>query len=216
MEAGGAWKPFYQRASFWTGPFLLGLGLLVGVGLGIAWYILGGLPRDHDRYGEVPVPGQQVLALPEGDVRLNFENHATQTGGSTTIDDQPEGLKARVTRAGGGENLDVKDVPSWIFGSTTDDRGHEPWGKVDVPSSGDYLVAATADGLGRIKPAATAAGGAAAPEPPKVDSGPAVSVGAAPWNPLDSRVLGAVLCAVAVMLAILLISLPFRFFIPRD
>jgi hypothetical protein len=208
-------KRFYQRASFWLGPFTWGIGLLVAIALGIGWYILGGFPRDHDKYGEVAVPGQQVLALDDGDLRLYFENHATRSGDSTTIDDEPPGLDVRVTPAGGGEELEVEDVPSWIFGSTTDDRGHEPWGKVDVPSDADYLVATTSEGAGlKAKPVA-AGGEAASPEPPTIDDGPAISVGATPWNPLDSRFLGAVLCGVAVMLVMLLFTLPFRLFV-RD
>jgi hypothetical protein len=208
-------KPFYQRASFWLGPFTWGIGLLVAVVLGIGWYILGGFPRDHDKYGEVAVPGQQVLALDEGDLRLYFENHATRSGDTTTIDDQPPGLDIRVTPAGGGGELAVEDVPSWIFGSTTDDRGHEPWGKVDVPSDGDYLVETTSDGAGGFQAKRVPVAASAAREPSTIDEGAAISVGATPWNPLDSRFLGAVLCGVAVMLLVLLFTLPFRFFI-RD
>jgi hypothetical protein len=207
-------KPFYRRASFWTGPFMLGIGLLVGVILGIGWYTLGGFPRDHDKYGEVAVPGQAVLALPEGDVRLNFENHATRSGDTTSIDDQPAGLDVQVTPAAGGDGLEVEDVPSWIFSSTSGDRGHEPWAKLDVPSAGDYLLRTSAEGLGG--PTAPAAAGAAAPEAPSVDSGAAISVGQSPWTPLDSKFLGAVLCAVAVVLLLLLLTLPLRLFIPRD
>src|SRR5256885_1372401 len=85
----GTRKPFHQRGSFWLGPFSWGLGLVVAVGLAIGWYVLGGFPRDHDHYGEVAVPGQAVLSLPKGDVRLNFENHATHSGDSTTLDDRP-------------------------------------------------------------------------------------------------------------------------------
>jgi hypothetical protein len=207
-------KPFYQRASFWTGPFTIGLGLLLAVGLGIVWHELGGFPRDHDRYGEVAVPGEAALALPEGDVRLNFENNAHRSGDSTIIDDQPPGLEVRVTPAAGGDELAVDDVPSWLFGSTSGDRGHEPLAKIDVPSAGDYLVATTADGLGPLQP--PAAGAAPAPEPPTVDSGPAISVGQSPWTPLDSKLAGAILCGVVVMLGILLLTLPFRLFIPRE
>jgi hypothetical protein len=205
-------KPFYQRASFWTGPFMWGIGLVVAVALAIGWYVLGGFPRDHDKYGEVAVPGQVVLNLPEGDVRLNFENHATHSGDSTTLDDQPDGLEVAVTPAGGGDEVKVEDVPSWIFSSTSGDRGHEPFGKIDVPSSGDYMIATSAAGQQAAKQAVAAA---AAPEPPKIDSGPAISVGQSPWTPLDSRFLGAVICFVAVMLVIMVFTLPFRFLV-RD
>jgi hypothetical protein len=47
-------KPLYQRASFWTGPFMLLLGALVGGVLAIGWYILGGLPRATTSTGKSP------------------------------------------------------------------------------------------------------------------------------------------------------------------
>jgi len=209
MEAAGR-KPFYQRGSFWLGPFTWGLALVIAVGLGIAWYVLGGFPRDHDKYGEIPVPGQAALTLPKGDVRLNFENHATHSGDSTTLDDQPGGLKVQVTPAEGGDPLEVDDVPSWLFSSTSGSRGHEPYGKVDVPAGGVYLVSASADGE-PVPPA---------PNPttptsstPSVDEGPAISVGQSPWTPGDSKLLGAILCGAAVMALVLALTLPFRRFI---
>ncbi|HEU4979892.1 MAG TPA: hypothetical protein VFT14_01670, partial [Solirubrobacterales bacterium] len=85
----GANQPFYTRASFWVGPFMWILGAVVATALAIGWYVLGGFPRDHDRYGEVAVPGTAVLALPEGDVRINFENGAHRSGDSTILEDQP-------------------------------------------------------------------------------------------------------------------------------
>jgi hypothetical protein len=204
-------KPFYQRGSFWLGPFTWGLALLIAVGLGIGWYVLGGFPRDHDRYGEVAVPGQAVLSLPAGDVRLNFENHATHSGDSTNLDDQPPGMKVRVTPAdGAGRPLAVDDVPSWLFSTTVGSRGHEPYGKVNVPSAADYLVSASAEGA-PAPPKPKRAG--PAPEPPSVDSGPAISVGQSPWTPGDSKLLGAILCGVAVMALVLALTLPFRRFL---
>jgi hypothetical protein len=198
--------PFYQRPSFWLGPFTWGLGLIIAVGLGIGWYVLGGFPRDHDKYGEVAVPGQAAFSLPEGDVRLNFENHATRSGDSTHLDDQPSGLDVAVTPAAGGAALAIDDVPSWLFSSTSGDRGHEPYGKVDVPSAGDYFVRAT-DDSGRVKGAA-----AADADRPTVDDGPAISVGQSPWTPGGSKLLGAILCGVVVMALVLAFTLPFRLF----
>ncbi len=205
-------KPFYQRGSFWLGPFAWGLGLLIAIGVGAAWYTLGGFPRDHDRYGEVAVPGQAVLSLPAADVRLNFENHATQNGDNTSIDGQPAGLDVRVRPADGGESLPIDGVPSWLFSSTNGSRGHEPYGKIDVPSAGNYLVEATDDQAGGFN-----AGGYSLvfrQPPPSVDSGPAISVGQSPWTPGDSKLLGAILAGVAVMALVLALTLPFRRFLP--
>jgi hypothetical protein len=212
MEASARRKPFYQRGSFWLGPFTWGLGLLLAVGLAIGWYVLGGFPRDHDKYGEVAVPGQAVLALPSGDVRLNFENSAHHSGDSTTLDDRPAGLQVRVMSAPNGSPLPVSDVPSWLFSSTSGSRGHEPYGKIDVPAAGNYLVAASADGSPAPSPPKIAT---VAAQPPSVDSGPAISVGQSPWTPGDSKLLGAILCGVVVMGLVLGLTLPFRRFV-RD
>ena len=221
VEAGGApqttqSKPFYQSGSFWLGPFSIAICLLVAVGLAIAWYILGGFPRDHDEYGEVAVPGEAVLELPEGDVRLNFENHATHSGDSTSLDDQPPGLEVSVAPADGGDALEVEDVPSWLFSSTSGNRGHEPLGKVDVPSAGDYVVTATAGGGKPKQPAGGGNQGGAAGEPTSIDAGPAISVGQSPWTPLDSRLAGAILFGIAAFLILgVLFVLPFWFFIAQ-
>lgn len=179
-------KQRLSSPSFWTGPFLIGMTLVLSLVLGIGWYIVGGLPRDHDRYGTVNVPGQDVLELPSGDVRLNFENDAFYVRDDVSINAQPDGLVVRVTPVGGGKGLEVRSVPSWIYSSIKDDRGHEPWGKVDVPEEGRYVVQATAAGLPRLgsDPLSSA--------PPADDSGPEITVGAPPWTPFGSRLAGAV------------------------
>jgi hypothetical protein len=183
---------------------MIGLGLLLAIGLGAVWYVLGGFPRDHDKYGSVAVPGTQVVDLPEGDVRVNFENDTTGSGDNQSIADQPAGLTVRVAPAGGGDEIEVKDVPSWLFSSTGDTRGHEPFGKVDIPSAGSYRVQVSDDEAGGIdSPAASRPA-------PGTDSGPEITLGESPWSPLDSRLAGAILAAIAVFLAIMLLTLPFR------
>jgi hypothetical protein len=215
VESGAVRKPFYQRGSFWLGPFTWGLGLLLAVGLGVAWYVIGGFPRDHDKYGEVRVPGGAVLALPAGDVRLNFENHATHSGDSTTLDDRPAGLTVRVTPTTGGAPLPIDDVPGWLFSSTSGSRGHEPYGKVDVPRAGNYFVTAFDDSVTTVPKVEPKPGDLhPSPQLPSVDEGPAISVGQSPWTPGDSKLLGAILCGVAVMAVVLLFTLPFRRFLP--
>jgi hypothetical protein len=200
--AGGGDKRWYQSSSFWLGPFMWATSVLVGVVIGIGWYVLGGFPRDHDAYGAVPVPGQATFELPKEEVRLYFENEAVRSGDSTSISDQPQGLDVRITSAG-GEEVEVEDVPSWIFSATGDDRGHEPYGKADLPESGEYAIAATDDASGGFKQL-----------PPNAvadDAGPEITVGRSAWNPLDSKFLGAVLAGLAVVLVLALFTLPFRF-----
>jgi hypothetical protein len=197
-------EPWYASVSFWTGPFALGLGLLIAVGIGIAWYLLGGFPRDHDTYGSVSVPGQQVLQLPEGDVRINLENDTTGSGDTRSIEDRPEGLAVRVVPAADGRELAVKEVPQWLFVSLSGARGHEPIGKVEVPSAGRYRVQASADDARGFD------SGAVSRFAQGPGSGPEVTLGQRPWSPLDSVLLGAILAGLAVLLAVLLLTLPVR------
>ena len=197
--------PWYANASFWTGPFTLGLGLLIAVGIGLVWYILGGFPRDHDRYGSISVPGQRVVALPAGDVRINFENDTTGDENTRSIQDRPQGMRVRVSPADGGEALEVKDVPSWLFSSISGDRGHEPFGKVEIPRPGRYRVLVAEDQSHRFEPASLSASG--------TDSGPEITLGERPWSPLDSFLLGAILAGLAAFLTVLLLTVPVRLMI---
>jgi hypothetical protein len=199
--------PWYASVSFWTGPFTVGLGLLVAVGIGVAWYLLGGFPRDHDAYGSVSVPGQQVLQLPAGDVRVNFESDATGSDDPRSIEDRPEGLAVRVLRVVGGEELAVKDVPQWLFVSLSGDRGHEPFGKVEVPSAGRYRVQVSADDARGFDSAAVSR------FVDRSGAGPEITLGLRPWSPLDSVLLGAILAGLAVFLAVVLLTLPVRLLI---
>jgi hypothetical protein len=196
----------YAAGSFWTGPFTIGLALLVAVGIGIAWYILGGFPRDHDKYGSVPVPGQRVLQLPKGDVRVNFENDTTGDGDTRHLRDRPADLAVRLAPADGGDQIEVKHVPSWLFSSTTGDRGHEPFGKVEIPRAGSYQIRVTddANGFDYLAARRSASG---------TGSGPEIALGQRPWSPLDSVLLGAILAGLTAFLAVILVRLPVRLMI---
>jgi hypothetical protein len=200
-------EPWYASVSFWTGPFLVGLALLVAVGIGVAWYLLGGFPRDHDEYGSVSVPGQQVLQLPAGDVRVNLENDATGSDATRSIEDRPQGLGVRILPAAGGRELAVKEVPQWLFVSLSDDRGHEPFGKVEVPSAGRYRVQVSADDARGFDSAAVSRFAQG------TGSGPEITLGERPWSPLDSVLAGAILAGLAAFLAVVVLTLPVRLLI---
>ena len=196
----GAW---YATASFWTGPFTIGTAVLVAIGIGVAWYILGGLPRDHDKYGTVPVPGQRVLKLPKGDARVNFENDTTGSGDTRSLKHRPNGLTVLITPDDGGKQITVKRVPSWLFSSITNGRGHEPYGKIEIPTAGGYQIRVTDDDAHALDlPEAT-------PPAPATGSGPQITIGQRPWTPLHSVLLGAILAGLAVFLTVLLLRLPF-------
>jgi hypothetical protein len=158
--------------------------VVIAVVVGVVWYVIGGWPRDHDRYGSVPIPGAQTLALPEGEVRLSFEGQVSEGGPTRTLQDPPEGLEVRVGRRG-GDALEVESVSSALYTVASGDTGHEPYGKVQVPEAGRYRVRATAAGGGG-----------------QITAGPEL------WNPLGSRVAGAVGIALAAALVLLFLELP--------
>lgn len=160
--------------------------LAIAIVLGVLWYVIGGWPRDHDRYGRVSIPGQETLELPKGDIRLSFEGQVSGGGQTRTLEDPPEGLEVRVTPSE-GEPLEVKRVSGSLYGVLSGDRGHEPYGETEVPSSGRYRVRARAEG-------ASPGGG--------------ITVGPELWNPLGSRLVGAVVIFVVALVALLLLELP--------
>lgn len=150
---------------------VLALGLLLPIGFGVVWFMVGGLPRDHDEYATVPLGETRTVELPGDEVRVYFQGEAGEDG---KTEPQPAGLAARIApAAGGGDPLPLEDVSSSLFGGSSGDIRWQPLAKADVPAAGDYRVSADAD----------ASAGARA----------AITVGKAPWNPLGSRLVGAFL-----------------------
>jgi hypothetical protein len=166
---------------------VIGSTVVIAIVLGVLWYIIGGWPRDHDRYGRVAIPGQRTLELPKGEVRLSFEGQASGGGQTRTLEDPPEGLRVRVSSRHGRRQLKVEGVSGSLYGVLSGDRGHEPFERVDIPARGRYRVQTTARG-------ATATG--------SITAGPPL------WNPLDSQVAGTVAIFVAALLVLLLFELP--------
>ena len=164
----------------------MGSTVVIAVVVGVLWYVIGGWPQDHDRYGSIAIPGKRTLELPKGEVRVSFEGQVS--GGTRTLEDPPEGLKVRVGRR--GRKLKIEEVSSSLYGIASGDRGHEPLAKVDVPERGRYRVRASAD--------STSGGG-------KVTVGPEL------WNPLGSRLLGAVGIGFAALLVLMFFELPLLF-----
>jgi hypothetical protein len=163
-------------ARFWAGPFSIVLGAIVGGVVAYGWMLFGGVPHDADRHGRVPVPGKAVLTLPEGRVPIDHDDVMVGGGSNRVLEDAPAGLRVTVRPVRGGRALDVESVPSWLFSSSSGDRGHEPFARVDVPRAGRYVVRASAD------------------EP----SSARLIAGAAPWTPFGSVPAGAVLAFLVV------------------
>lgn len=158
--------------------------VVIAIVLGVLWYVIGGWPADHDKYGRVPIPGQKTVQLPEGEVRLSFEGQAQGGGSTRTLEDPPDGLKVTVSSRS-GRPVEVESVSSSLYSVLSGDRGHEPYGKIDVAEQGRYRVRARAGG-----------------------GGGAITVGAKLWNPASSKILGAVGIFFAALVVLLLLELP--------
>jgi hypothetical protein len=177
----------------WVIPVVIGSSALIAVVVAVLWYVIGGWPRDHDRYGAIPIPGQETVRLPEGEVRLSFEGGVSGGGESRTLEDPPPGLEVRISQFG-DRRLEVESVSSSLYSITSGDRGHEPYGKTEVPAAGRYQVRTTAQ-------SGTRSG--------RITLGPAL------WNPLDSRAAGALMAGLGVLLVLLLFELPILLLIRR-
>lgn len=170
----------------WVLIAAFGSTVVIAIVLGVLWFVIGGWPRDHDRYGEVEIPGKKTLQLPEGEVRLSFEGQAVGGGSNRSLEDPPEGLKVRVTPSE-GRRLKIESVSRSLYTVLSGDSGHEPYGKVEVPRRGSYRIVTSA------------AGGAGSG---RIAAGPPL------WNPLGSRAVGAVAIFLASLLALLLLEAP--------
>ncbi len=188
------------------------IGLLIavstGIIIGVVWYIIGGVPQDHDEYGSLRVGFLQqgdaqsgipdlenidpanlpdvfnqtqknlegktrseskTVELPEGEVRLNWEGGVQSVGSSRTADDAPDDLTVVVRPAGGGKPIETEK--SGGYSSVVGDTGWSSWRKVEIPEAGPYFIAAVT---------------------PSGEAG-ILAIGKSFWNPLGSRILGALL-----------------------
>jgi hypothetical protein len=125
-------------------------------------------------------------------------NDTTGSGDTRSIEDRPEGLAVRILPANGGEEIAVRDVPNWLFSSISGDRGHEPFGKIEIPSAGSYRIQVTDDDSPGFDFAAASRSAQGS------GSGPEITLGQRPWSPLDSVLLDAILAGLAVFLAVVL------------
>lgn len=170
----------------WVVPVVVGSTVVLAIVLAVLWYVIGGWPRDYDRYGALAIPGQRTFGLPRGEVRLSFEGQASGGGQTRTLQDPPEGLEVGVSSPG-GRPLEVKSVSGSLYSVLSGDRGHEPYGKVDIPERGTYRLRTSAR---------------------EVSPGGRITAGPPLWNPLGSPVVGALAVFVAAVLVLSLLELP--------
>lgn len=180
--------PAQQRrrsiAPWWVAPILLGVGLL----LGAVWFVLGGLPfTNHAAYGRVPVPGTGAVTLPVGTVWVHFEEDGIS--GESDSADMPSDLLVVVTSSGG--SLGIVRLSENLFSSSTNNTGHVPYGRIEVPVAGSYQVTTAAD----QQTSAVA---------------PRVTFGEPPWNPFGPLIVGALVVFAPFAVLALVLLLPLR------
>lgn len=157
------------------------VALLIAILVSVGWYMIGGWPGGHDKYGKVPVPGQATVTLPEGEIRLYWEARSIGSGDNQSVAGRPGELEVAVIAAD-GTVVPTSSVPSWLFSSTNNTTGHEPYLKMTAPAPGEYTVVAVMT-MGGPPPALAA-----------------VTVGAAPWNPGNSRLGGAIIVGLVILM----------------
>jgi hypothetical protein len=189
--AAGESRPAFLR---WLRIAELVGGTLLALSLGLGTFLYGGVPHGgYDEYGIVPVPGSQVLELPEGLVMLD---HADDVEGcwdaishieNASIFPLPKGLTVRIAAVAGGAELAVTPIPRWLYSTIANCRGHEPFGRIDVPEAGTYMVET------------------ASSEREGLSEGAGIAFGARPWAPFGSPLFAGIAVA---MIAIGLVVFP--------
>lgn len=180
----------------------LGLGLLVSGGLGVAAASYGGIPHDHDRFGVVAVPGRQVLELPSGRVMIDrvddvYEcwdntNHVKNAG----LNRAPDGMVIRVVSVRDDlKPLPITAVSPSLYLSERGCRGHTPFGRIDVPHAGQYLVESADSESGSFTGAPDLSGAMTTTS----TEGPGFAFGPAPWALLGSPLLAGLTIAILVL-----------------
>ena len=116
--------------------------------IALAVLTLVGETGNKDRYGRVPIPASQVVALDSGEVALNYEER-------TDVDDGeglsvPTDLRVTVTAQGDERPLDLEDSSLEESYNYNDRAGHS-YARVDIPEEGRYRVR-TAGATNRNRP----------------------------------------------------------------
>jgi hypothetical protein len=181
--------------------FPIWLGMVLAFGAGVAWMSVGGIPRGIDRFGVVQVPGRQVVSLPAGKVLMDHYDdvHGCHEGKQTlkngSIPALPEDTTVRITsdsKQSGPLRVTRRSATAYVGISGC--RGHDPFGQIDVPSAGEYLVAISDS-------AHNASDQPMAHHGKNSTTGSGISFGYPPWSPLGISVIGAVLAAALVGVA---------------
>jgi hypothetical protein len=107
------------------------------VGLSTSDWILNAFVGKYNAYGEVPIPGNATLHLPEGEVMVSFHTEmvGTMEGGALPI---PPGLEVAIAPPSGV--AEPKFVQK-LGGTTADNQdAHIQVGAVHIPVTADYAI----------------------------------------------------------------------------
>jgi hypothetical protein len=115
---------------------------------------------------------------------------------NANLNEPPAGMRVRVVSTGDSPRLlPITAVSPSLYLSETGCRGHEPFGRIDVPKAGRYLVQSVDDAsgpFGRLDDftATTTA---------RSTTGPGFAFGPAPLAPFGSPVLGGITVGILVL-----------------
>jgi len=144
-----------DRRSTFT-PMKLGNALKLAVMPWGAGKVLREEQEELARYGEVAVPGEAYVTLPEGKVTVSYREsiNAGVRENEEIAFSSPRSLTVEIRPAGGGEPLELK---TGLGDSTTATRGDPPWTTTKVGTvraiPGEYRVSAQADETDLVDPA---------------------------------------------------------------
>jgi hypothetical protein len=124
---------------------IFGAYALVVVAIAVAPTVIDFAKADTDEHGRVPVPGEAVLDLPEGELGVYYGERrkmpSTRVGDRNIPQDLPvPELDVRAVQVDGGGEADLRTsfVDGIQVGGTS--RTTRQFGVLDVPEDGDYRV----------------------------------------------------------------------------
>lgn len=98
-------------------------------------------PKTMSKLGTVPLGEEQTLELPAGEVTICYADSSNPPTSDHRIEFYtPQPLEVKITPAGGGESLEMGDPGQVKVGTAMNRTAWRVIGKVQVPTSGAYVV----------------------------------------------------------------------------
>lgn len=141
-----------RRPSWWVrtirtvlaalGPGLLVIGVVGAAGSAVVNFIVY---DEHDKYGEVPIPGEGSVHLPVRTATIYFRAHSDKFGDDEGIP-LPDGVEMTLIPPDGIAQPDISTDHSGV--SSTNNNGWVSLWKAKIVIEGDYRVVTDADTRG--------------------------------------------------------------------